>query len=294
MSLELGRSGKDDQAASADGPEEGSQSATRSAPGAAEPTASDAPAAYADSGVSPAPAVATPAFSAVWGAPETSSPEDVHDAHDSDEADTRDTPETPAASEDSSVLGSSDAPETSDATEATSAPDALDALDADEASGAADEPGVAETPAEPDAFDASDAAEPSADDGRLSVAARLEEAAGDLDGPLLGDVAGLRASWQRIQFGFVDDPREAVEHAADLVEHTAQALASALQQRHRLLRSLWDRDRPLDDPGSLPASVSAQAQPADRSRPTDNIPGTEDLRLLMQRYRTMFNEICRP
>jgi hypothetical protein len=384
MSLGLGRSGKDDQAASTEDPEEAPPSApdaseapaepaASDAPGASEPpegatassvpvqpTASGTPTAYADSGVSPAPAAATPAFSAVWGTPEPA------DSNDSGEADTS-TPETSVAAEDSSVLDSldsSEAPETSDAAEVTSAPDTVGAS---EASDAADTPGVAETQAKPGASDesgtavdagaagvsgvsgvsaagvsdVSNAAEPAADaatpdtavpedmgdrpsalgaavapgaagtaaasaepadevagsgaaNGRLTVAARLEEAAGDLDGPLLGDVAGLRASWQRIQIGFVDDPGEAVADAADLVELTARALVGALQRRQRLLRGLWDRDRPLDDLGSPLAGSGAEAQPADRPRPAEASVDTEDLRLLIQRYRTMFNEICRP
>jgi hypothetical protein len=294
MSLKLGRSGKDDEAASAEDQEE-RLNATGSAP--TEPTASDAPdapdtqGAYADSGVSP-DVTATPTFSAVWGTPDTSTTsEDSGDLDDSDQADTSDTPETSATAEGSIVPDIPEAPETSDATEATSAPDTSDTR---EGSGAANSPGVTEISSKPDISDASSRPEPAADDGRLSVATRLEEAAGDLDRPLLAHVAGLRASWQRIQFGFVDDPQEAVEDAADLVEHTAQALASALQQRYRLLRSLWDRNRPTDDLGSHEATVSAEAPPRDRPGPTDATPDTEDLRLLMQRYRAMFNEICRP
>ena len=256
MSLKLGRSGKDEEAASAEAQEVPSQ-----------PTTSDTESTYADSGVAPE-VPANPTFSAVWGTPAPSATsEDSGDLDDSDQTHASDTPETPVASEDSSVQDIPDAPEAPDAAEPTSSPDASDM---------------------------SSAPKPATDDGRLSVAARLEEAAGDLDRPLLPHVAGLRASWQRIQFGFVDDPHEAVQDAADLVEHTAQALAAALQQRHRLLRSLWDSNRPLDDLGSAPASVPPQAQPAGRSRPADNTLDTEDLRLLMQRYRTMFNEICRP
>ena len=63
-----------------------------------------------------------------------------------------------------------------------------------------------------------------------------------LDGPLLSDADELRTSWPRIQAAFVDDPREAVADAAGLVEHAAQALTSALRQRQRQLRAVWDRD----------------------------------------------------
>jgi hypothetical protein len=62
----------------------------------------------------------------------------------------------------------------------------------------------------------------------------------DLDGPLVGDVAGLRASWLRIQAEFVDDPREAVVDAAALVEHVTQTLVGTLRQRQQRLRGMWD------------------------------------------------------
>jgi hypothetical protein len=275
MSLKLGRFGKDDEAPSAKDQEDREE---------------ERQGAYADSGVSP-DVPAKPAFSAVWGTPDPSTTsEDSGNPDDADQTDPSDPPDTLAFVEGSIVPDPPGAPETSDAAEATSAPDTADAGEAS----AADTPDVTETSARSGASDASSAPEPAAADGRLPVAARLEEAAGDLDRPLLAHVAGLRASWQHIQFGFVDDPQKTVEDAADLVEHTAQALAAALQQRHRLLRSLWDRNRPLDAPESPPASVPPQAQPANRSRPADDTLDTEDLRLLMQRYRTLFNEICGP
>ncbi len=62
----------------------------------------------------------------------------------------------------------------------------------------------------------------------------------DIDGPLIGDPAGLRASWQRIQAEFVDDPREAVVDAAALVEHVTQTLVGTLRQRQQRLRGMWD------------------------------------------------------
>jgi hypothetical protein len=108
----------------------------------------------------------------------------------------------------------------------------------------------------------------------------LATAAG-LDEPLLGDADGFRARWQRAQAGFIDDPREAVGDAADLIEQTAQALVGALRQRQRELRVLWERG-PADD--TAPAGGTAAASGAD----------TEHLRLMMQRYRALFNQLCRP
>jgi hypothetical protein len=105
--------------------------------------------------------------------------------------------------------------------------------------------------------------------------------AGDLDEPLLSDATGLRARWQQAQAGFVDDPREAVGDAADLIEQAAQALVGALRQRQRQLRVMWE---------SGPAGATAAADGASAARGED----TEHLRLMMQRYRALFNQLCRP
>jgi hypothetical protein len=94
-----------------------------------------------------------------------------------------------------------------------------------------------------------------------------------LDGPLLPDAAQLRGNWQQVQASFVDDPRGSVAEAAALVDHAAQALAGALRQRQRRLRESWDTADGATDGASL---------------------GTEELRVAMQRYRTLFNYVCRP
>jgi hypothetical protein len=109
--------------------------------------------------------------------------------------------------------------------------------------------------------------------------------AASLNEPLLSDTAGLRLRWQQVQAGFVDDPQEAVGDAADLIEQTAQALVGALRQRQRQLRVQWDRaaangaSRAAGDPGTAKAA---------------GVPDTEHLRQLMQRYRALFNQLCRP
>jgi hypothetical protein len=105
--------------------------------------------------------------------------------------------------------------------------------------------------------------------------------AAGLDEPLLVDGDGFRARWQRAQAGFIDDPREAVGDAADLIEQTAQALVGALRQRQRQLRVLWE---------SGPADGAPAADGVDGQAGAD----TEHLRLMMQRYRALFNQLCRP
>ena len=92
--------------------------------------------------------------------------------------------------------------------------------------------------------------------------------------PLLSDAAELRTRWQRVQGDFVDDPKAAVSNAAALVDQTAEAMMEAVRLRQRQLRAAWERGA------------------ADGQSPA--MPDTEALRLMMQRYRALFNEICRP
>ena len=133
-----------------------------------------------------------------------------------------------------------------------------------------------------------------ADDTAAGRAAGTVPAA-DLDGPLLGDTDELRASWQRIQVAFIDDPREAVADAAGLVEHMGQLLIGALRQRQQQLRATWDRDGVPDGVDYADSGSPAGAVSSDRDQPTaDGGPDTEQLRLLIRRYRALFNELCRP
>ncbi|MGA8465735.1 MAG: hypothetical protein WB688_16335 [Trebonia sp.] len=120
------------------------------------------------------------------------------------------------------------------------------------------------------------------------------EPVADLDGPLLSDADELRTSWPRIQAAFVDDPREAVADAAGLVEHAVQALTSALRQRQRQLRAVWDRDgmpdgtQYADSGGTAPGAAAP-----DGDRQAADGPDTEQLRLLIQRYRRLFDQLSR-
>jgi hypothetical protein len=103
---------------------------------------------------------------------------------------------------------------------------------------------------------------------RRADGAAAEPAASSAEESLIADLDRLRASWLRLQAGFVDDPQAAVADAADLVEHTAQALVGALRQRQKQLRDAWEHEPDASD--------------------------TEHLRLVMQRYRALFRQICRP
>jgi hypothetical protein len=100
----------------------------------------------------------------------------------------------------------------------------------------------------------------------------------DPNAPLLGDSVSLRASWQQAQAAFVDDPRTAVSEAAELVEHAAQTLIGSLQQRQAQLRTQWDNNGSGDLGADTPGALS----------------DTEQLRHLMQDYRTLFNQLVQP
>jgi len=78
------------------------------------------------------------------------------------------------------------------------------------------------------------------------------------------EAAELRRSWDRIQAGFVDEPRRAVEEADHLVAGTMKRLAETFASERAGLESQWDRG---DD-------VS-----------------TEDLRVALQRYRAFFGRL---
>jgi hypothetical protein len=86
----------------------------------------------------------------------------------------------------------------------------------------------------------------------------------DGDGQLLaaGDAAAFRARWTDVQHGFVDAPRQAVEHADRLVAELMQHLARTFADERGRLEDQWDRG-------------------GDAS--------TEDLRAAFQRYRSFFD-----
>jgi len=71
----------------------------------------------------------------------------------------------------------------------------------------------------------------------------------------------LRARWDGIQVGFVDEPRKAVQEADALVSATIKRLAEIFADERHKLEKQWDR--------------------------SENV-STEDLRLALQRYRSFF------
>jgi len=101
------------------------------------------------------------------------------------------------------------------------------------------------------------------------------------DEPLLANTELMRASWQQVQAGFVDDPKAAVSDAADLIDVAVQALVETLKQRQRQLHDMSG--------GGTANGVSNSAGYG--SAASSGVPDTEQLRLVMQRYRSLFNQL---
>ena len=85
-------------------------------------------------------------------------------------------------------------------------------------------------------------------------------------GPLFSqeEAGTLRARWDAIQVGFVDEPRRAVEEADSLVAAAMKRLAEQFAEERSRLEGQWDRG----------GDVS-----------------TEDLRVALRRYRSFFGRL---
>lgn len=102
---------------------------------------------------------------------------------------------------------------------------------------------------------------------RVPVTAEEEGLPADASAaPLLSpnETSDLRARWDGIQAGFVDEPRRAVEEADNLVAEAMKRLAETFADERAKLETQWDRG----------GDVS-----------------TEDLRLALRRYRSFFNRL---
>jgi len=89
---------------------------------------------------------------------------------------------------------------------------------------------------------------------------------GDVETPALIDeekVTGFRDRWQNVQTGFVDDPKQAVRQADELVAAVISALATTFAEHKSELESQWQ-----------------QGEPA-----------TEELRIALRRYRSFFDQL---
>ena len=79
-----------------------------------------------------------------------------------------------------------------------------------------------------------------------------------------GELEGLRSRWNSVQAAFVDEPRQAVEQADELVASAMKRLAEVFAEERSGLEKQWDRG--------------------------DNV-STEDLRIALQRYRSFFDRL---
>jgi hypothetical protein len=85
-------------------------------------------------------------------------------------------------------------------------------------------------------------------------------------GPLLDDTEsqGMRSRWDEIQTGFVDDPRQAVERADQLVAEAMKRLAETFASERDNLEGQWSRGDEVN---------------------------TEELRVALRRYRAFFDRL---
>ncbi|MBD0691783.1 hypothetical protein [Streptomyces sp. CBMA123] len=79
-----------------------------------------------------------------------------------------------------------------------------------------------------------------------------------------GEAEELRSRWQEVQTRFVDDPREAVRDADELVADLMRRLAEYFAGRKNGLESQWNRDGEAD---------------------------TEELRVALKQYRAFFDRL---
>ena len=77
-------------------------------------------------------------------------------------------------------------------------------------------------------------------------------------------VQDLKTKWDRVQTGFVDEPRTAVQEADELVAQAMKRLAEVFADERKRLEQQWDRG--------------------------DNV-NTEDLRVALRTYRSFFQRL---
>jgi hypothetical protein len=101
------------------------------------------------------------------------------------------------------------------------------------------------------------------DEGDLSTSDIVPEAALE---PLIEpqEADELRQRWERIQTAFVDEPRSAVEQADGLVAKVLKRVAESFSSARETVEGQWNRGEDVS---------------------------TEDLRQVLQRYRSFFNRL---
>jgi uncharacterized membrane protein len=100
---------------------------------------------------------------------------------------------------------------------------------------------------------------------RSSVATDLSERDDGRSRLLADDEAEeMLQRWERLQMGFVDEPREKVKEADDLVDELMQRLTAGFNDKRSQLEKQWDRGEQVS---------------------------TEDLRIALTRYRSFFKRL---
>ena len=80
------------------------------------------------------------------------------------------------------------------------------------------------------------------------------------------ELQGLRSRWEEVQAGFVDEPRESVERADQLVSDLMTKLTSGFDETRSGLEEQWNKGEEAS---------------------------TEDLRVALTRYRAFFNRLLK-
>lgn len=78
------------------------------------------------------------------------------------------------------------------------------------------------------------------------------------------EARNFKSRWEKIQIGFVDEPRKSVEQADELVAAVIKRLAEVFADERNKLEHEWDKG--------------------------DNV-STEDLRVALRRYRSFFDRL---
>jgi hypothetical protein len=100
----------------------------------------------------------------------------------------------------------------------------------------------------------------------LETTGQRYTANGDHDEPLFAgnQAQDLRSQWERVQAGFVDEPKQAVQQADELVANTIARLTEVFASERTKLEAAWGKNEDVS---------------------------TEDLRVALRRYRSFFNRL---
>ena len=106
------------------------------------------------------------------------------------------------------------------------------------------------------------------DEGQSEQVERRDEGESEQEQELFGsdELQGLRSRWEEVQAGFVDEPREAVQRADELVSDLMNKLTSGFDQTRSGLEEQWNKGEEAS---------------------------TEDLRVALTRYRAFFNRLLK-